>query len=277
MKSFQPLKTTAVIILSTALLLASGCGNKGTENGSPVQPSPTPTSTATATPSPTPTPTPTPTTSPSPSPTPTGDKQPPAVQVVANATSVEVLVNKAFSLPNPYVPKDLVEPNVQFTFKESLEKRKMRKEAAEALEKLFEAAKKDGLPLAGVSAYRSYETQTTLYNNYVKKDGEAAANRYSAKPGQSEHQTGLAIDVSGSNGKCAATDCFGNLPEAKWLKEHVAEFGFIIRYPKGKESITGYQYEPWHIRYVGVDIAKEIDKRGITLEEYLGKILPVSY
>nr|WP_039793329.1 M15 family metallopeptidase [Paenibacillus elgii] len=198
------------------------------------------------------------------------------IQVVANPADVAVLVNKTNKLPDSYKPQDLVDPNVPFTFKEKLEKRKMRKEAAAALEKLFQAAKKDNLPLAGVSAYRSHETQKTVYDRYVKKDGEAAANKYSAKPGQSEHETGLAIDVAGSSGKCAAQDCFGATKEAKWLAEHAADYGFIIRYPEGKESITGYQYEPWHLRYVGVDTAKAIVKQGVTLEEYVKNAVPVS-
>lgn len=198
------------------------------------------------------------------------------VQVVANPADMAVLVNKTYKLPDNYKPQDLVYPNVPFTFKEKIEKRKMRKEAAAALEKLFQAAKKDNLPLAGVSAYRSHETQKTLYNRYVQKDGEAAANKYSAKPGHSEHETGLAIDVAGSSGKCAAQDCFGATKEAKWLAEHAAEYGFIIRYPEGKESITGYQYEPWHLRYVGVDAAKEIVKQGVTLEEYIKNTVPVT-
>nr|WP_281941056.1 M15 family metallopeptidase [Paenibacillus tyrfis] len=198
------------------------------------------------------------------------------IQVVANPADVAVLVNKTNKLPDSYKPQDLVDPNVPFTFKEKLEKRKMRKEAAAALEKLFEAAKKDNLPLAGVSAYRSHETQKTVYNRYVQKDGEAAANKYSAKPGHSEHETGLAIDVAGSSGKCAAQDCFGATKEAKWLAEHAADYGFIIRYPEGKEGITGYQYEPWHLRYVGVDTAKAIVKQGVTLEEYVKNAVPVT-
>ncbi|SCW55823.1 D-alanyl-D-alanine carboxypeptidase [Paenibacillus tianmuensis] len=198
------------------------------------------------------------------------------VQVVASPADIAVLVNKTYKLPDNYKPQDLVDPNVPFTFKEKLEKRKIRKEAAAALEKLFQAAKKDNLPLAGVSAYRSHETQKTVYNRYVQKDGEAAANKYSAKPGHSEHETGLAIDVAGSSGKCAAQDCFGATKEAKWLAEHAADYGFIIRYPEGKENITGYQYEPWHLRYVGVDTAKTIAKQGVTLEEYVKNAVPVT-
>jgi len=183
-----------------------------------------------------------------------------------------VLVNKQFALPEKYEPSDLVYPDVPFTFKEKIEKRKMRKEAAAALEKLFAGAKKDGISLAGVSAYRSNATQKSIFNNYVKNDGEEKAKTYSAVPGHSEHETGLAIDVSGSDGKCAAQDCFGGTKEAEWLAKHSAEYGFIIRYLKGKESITGYQYEPWHIRYVGTQAAKEIASKGITLEEYLNAV-----
>ncbi len=198
-----------------------------------------------------------------------------ALQVVAQPDSITVLVNKQFALPKDYEPKDLVYPDVPFTFKEKIEKRMMRKEAAKALEQLFAGAKKDGVALAGVSAYRSYATQTAVFNNYVKKDGEAKARTYSAYPGTSEHETGLAIDISGSDGKCAAADCFAGTKEAKWLDQHAAEYGFIVRYPKGKESITGYSYEPWHIRYVGTKISKEIADKGITLEEYLNAV-PVS-
>jgi D-alanyl-D-alanine carboxypeptidase len=203
---------------------------------------------------------------------PTGDNgktdQPNAKQVVAKPDDIAVLVNKTYALPENFKPKDLVEPNVPFIFKEKSEKRLMRKEAAEALEKLFAGAKKDGVYLAGVSGYRSRSTQKALFNRYVQKDGEEAARRYSAEPGHSEHETGLAMDVSGSDGKCAAEDCFAGTKEAKWLAEHAHEYGFIIRYPQGKESVTGYQYEPWHLRYVGNDIAKEIAEKGITLEEY---------
>ncbi|MCJ8012393.1 D-alanyl-D-alanine carboxypeptidase family protein [Paenibacillus sp. KQZ6P-2] len=196
--------------------------------------------------------------------------------VVANPESVDVLVNKTYRLPSGYVPPDLVYPNVPFTFSEKVDKRKMRKDAAIALEEMFEAAEEDGISLAGVSGYRSESRQTTLYNNYVKKDGVNAADTYSARPGHSEHQTGLTIDVSGSSGKCAAESCFAGTKEAKWLAKHASEYGFIIRYPEGKESITGYKYEPWHLRYVGTKIAQEVTSRSITLEQYFGKAVPVS-
>ena len=195
------------------------------------------------------------------------DKSP----VVPNPNDVLVMVNKSVRLPDGYTPADLVEPQVRFIFSEKVEKRMMRQEAARALEQMFAAADKDGVKLAGVSGYRSYETQVGLFNYYVKIDGYEKAVTYSAEPGHSEHQTGLTMDVSGSTGACAADDCFAGTPEAEWLAKHGAEHGFIVRYPKGKESITGYTYEPWHMRYVGVAAAKEISAAGLTLEEWKAK------
>jgi zinc D-Ala-D-Ala carboxypeptidase len=188
--------------------------------------------------------------------------------------SIAVVVNKKIYLPKNYKPADLVYPKVSFIFKEYVDKRKMRKEAAIALEKMFAAAKKQGIYLSGASGYRSYATQTVVFNNYVKRDGYEKARTYSAIPGTSEHQTGLAIDVSGSNGYCAVSSCFAGTKEANWLAKNSANFGYILRYPKGKEHITGYKYEPWHIRYVGVGIAKDMKARGLTIEEYFG-IFPI--
>lgn len=195
----------------------------------------------------------------------------PAVQVVENLDAVAVLVNKRFVLPAGYRPGDLVEPDVPFLFDEQHEKRSMRKEAAHALELLFAAAKEDGIYLAGVSGYRSHETQEWLFDYNVTTYGEEYARKYVAEPGHSEHQTGLAMDVSGSTGECAADDCFADTTEARWLADHAATFGFIIRYPQGKESITGYNYEPWHLRYVGASVSRAIAASGLTLEEYLNQ------
>ena len=133
-----------------------------------------------------------------------------------------------------------------------------------ALEKLQRAANKAGHAMPIISGYRSYQYQVGLYNSYVERDGQAAADRYSARPGTSEHQTGLAYDIGDINNN------YGNTPGGKWLEKHCAEFGFIIRFPKGKEHITGYMYEPWHVRYVGKEHAKKIMAAGICLEEYLG-------
>ncbi|MBH5319813.1 M15 family metallopeptidase [Paenibacillus sp. GSMTC-2017] len=190
------------------------------------------------------------------------------VGVVAEPENVTALVNPFNKLPDDYTPADLVYPDVRFIFSEKIEKRMMRKEAAEALEKLFSGSEEDGIYLAGVSAYRSHATQVKLFDRYVKRDGYEKARTYSALPGTSEHETGLAVDVTSSDGKCAAADCFGDTKESDWLKKNAANYGFIIRYPEGKDKITGYQYEPWHLRYVGTDIAAELAASGETLEEY---------
>ncbi len=136
--------------------------------------------------------------------------------------------------------------------------------AYQAYHQLQEAAKADGYTLPLLSGYRSYEYQTELYQTYVNNDGVEAADRYSARPGYSEHQSGLCFDVGEISYE------YGESAEGKWLAKHCAEYGFIIRYPKGKEHITGYTYEPWHIRYVGKEAATFIMEENITLEEYLG-------
>lgn len=194
------------------------------------------------------------------------------LQTLAKPESTTVLVNKQYSLPENYQPVDLVYPNVKFIFAEKIEKRMMRAEAAKALQKMFAAAEGQNLHLAGVSAYRSHQTQQSIFDNYVKNDGLENAKTYSALPGTSEHETGLAIDVTTADGACAAQECFGDSAEAKWLAEHSYEYGFIIRYPEGKESITGYKYEPWHIRYVGIAVATELYKNHLTLEEYYNAV-----
>lgn len=283
------IKMNVSIAILLALTIVAGCGSKD-EGASTISPSPTasasvttsptaspnvgttPTTSPAATATATTKPSSNPVTSPAASPTPTKNG---AVQVIAKPESITVLVNKTNSLPSSYEPTDLVYPNIAFTFSEKIDKRKMRQVAATAIEKLFAEAAKDGVPLAGVSAYRSYATQKALFDSYVKKDGEEKAKTYSAVPGTSEHETGLAIDVTGSNGKCAASDCFGGTKEAIWLEKHASEYGFIIRYPQGKAAITGYQYEPWHLRYVGTDIAKEIQSKKVTMEEYYNTV-PVS-
>lgn len=194
------------------------------------------------------------------------------LQTLAHPEGIPVLVNKQYSLPEDYKPADLIYPKVDFIFQDKIDKRMMREEAGKALEVMFQAAEKENMHFAGVSAYRSHQTQIAVFNNYVAKDGEEKAKTYSAMPGTSEHETGLAIDVTTHDGACAAQDCFGDTKEAAWLAEHAHEYGFIIRYPEGKENITGYKYEPWHIRYVGVDAATEIFETKSTLEEYYNAV-----
>jgi D-alanyl-D-alanine carboxypeptidase len=191
------------------------------------------------------------------------------VKVIMNPDNILALVNKEQSLPATYKPNDLVVPRVPFAFAEkNVEKRYMRAEAAAALEALFAAARKEGIQLVAASGYRSYERQKAIFLEEVKEKGKEEAIHAVALPGQSEHQTGLAVDITSPSIHNALTTAFGETKEGKWVAEHAHEYGFIIRYPKGKEAVTGYEYEPWHLRYVGKKVAKVIFERKITLEEY---------
>ncbi|WP_236717645.1 M15 family metallopeptidase [Rummeliibacillus stabekisii] len=144
-------------------------------------------------------------------------------------------------------------------------------EARDAFSKLNAAASLDGFHFDAFSTYRSYDRQVELYNAYVKRDGKKAADRYSARPGYSEHQTGLAFDIGEVGNEAAYADnAFGKTEAGKWLAKNAHKYGFIMRYPKGKETVTGYMHESWHFRYVGPKAAKEIYKKNETLEEYLG-------
>ncbi len=192
------------------------------------------------------------------------------VPIDTTPTSITVLVNRSYLLPSTYIPSDLTEPEVKFSFYYSSEKRKMRQEAAEALKELFDAGIEKNVLLYGVSGYRSYARQKQIYDNNVRNRGAEATNSVSAKPGSSEHQTGLSIDVSAKVVGCRLDQALGNTTEGKWLAKNAHKFGYIIRYPKGKESITGYSYEPWHIRYVGKSVASYLYKNNLTLEEYYG-------
>src|SRR5690606_37608630 len=121
------------------------------------------------------------------------------------------------------------------------------------------------------SAYRSYGVQVNVYNGWVNQLGQAGADLTSARPGHSEHQTGLAVDISSVPAVCALDQCFADTPEGKWLAAHAHKWGFVLRYPNGKTSVTGYEFEPWHYRYVGVDLATAMHETGIrTLEEFFG-------
>ncbi|WP_214857212.1 M15 family metallopeptidase [Exiguobacterium sp. s191] len=180
-----------------------------------------------------------------------------------------VVVNKKYSLPIDYKPSDLVVPNVSFSYSGVLEQSYMRAPAAKQMEKMFAAAKKEGVTLNAVSGFRSGERQKVLYNNYVARDGKAAADQYSARPGHSEHQTGLTFDISAPSVGNGLTAALGDTKEGKWIANNAAKYGFIVRYDRGFQSRTGYTYEPWHIRYVGVDVATQIKNNGQTLEEYM--------
>ncbi|KOP83084.1 D-alanyl-D-alanine carboxypeptidase family protein [Cytobacillus solani] len=193
--------------------------------------------------------------------------------VIQNPTNFMVLVNKEFSLPDGYTPEDLVRPNVLYSFgDQDIEKAYMRKDAAAALETMFAEAKKQGIHLFAVSGYRSFNRQTQVYNAEVSKFGEEKAALAVAVPGTSEHQTGLTMDLSSQSAKFELSEQFGETPEGKWIAANAHLYGFILRYPKGKEAITGYKYEPWHFRYVGKEAATTIYNKGWTLEEYFGTV-----
>jgi zinc D-Ala-D-Ala carboxypeptidase len=189
--------------------------------------------------------------------------------VIQNPSNILILVNKEYGLPDGYSPEDLVRPNVTFSFgNQDIEKSYMRKEAATALEQMFTDALQNGVQLAAVSGYRSYDRQVNVFNAEVEKVGEEQAVQVVAYPGNSEHQTGLAMDISSASANYELSEQFGETPEGKWIAENAHRFGFIMRYPKGKEQITGYDYESWHFRYVGIKAATEIYENQLTLEEY---------
>lgn len=181
-------------------------------------------------------------------------------KLLFNNEKYDIIVNKNNKLDKNYKPKDLVKINLKCSNKEKY----LRKEAALNFETMCNDAEKLGYRIVAVSAYRSYYYQKELFNMYLKTMGKKAFES-SAKPGYSEHQTGLALDIEGSN---YDYNKFLYTKEYKWIKDNAYKYGFIIRYPKGKEKITGYKFEPWHIRYVGKKIAKSIYEKNITLEEY---------
>lgn len=179
--------------------------------------------------------------------------------------SVVVVVNKLRPLqPQNYVPK-LVRVDVPFISTPLL-----RAEAAGPLVEMFAAfTAETGERLRLQNSYRSFATQTNTYNYHVSTKGQAQADRGSARPGHSEHQTGLALDVNGVGYGCSIQQCFGDMVHGKWLEQNAWRFGWVIRYPKGYEHVTGYDWEPWHLRYVGVDVSTAMHEGGIaTLEEY---------
>lgn len=193
--------------------------------------------------------------------------------IIQNSTNVMALVNKEFYFPEDYIPEDLVKPEVEFSFGEvDLEKSLMRKEAAEALEKMFTNAAENGIEIFAVSGYRSYSRQKSLYDAEVNRVGIEKAEQAVAIPGASEHQSGLAMDISSRSNKLFLNTAFANTTEGKWLKENAHRFGYILRYPNEKMDITNYMYEPWHFRYVGVKAATIMYEHNWTLEEYFNEV-----
>ena len=190
---------------------------------------------------------------------------PPAPQRdIDSASSLTVVVNKDRPLLEPgYTPADLVDVG----------RARLRAEPAAAYRQMAADAAAAGVALELVSGFRSNEAQGALFASYVQRFGPEAAERISARAGQSEHQTGLAVDISDPGGSCALQSCFADTPAGAWAAENAHRYGFILRYPADGEPVTGYAYEPWHFRFVGTGTAGEIHESGLTLEEFTG-LLP---
>ena len=187
-----------------------------------------------------------------------------SIQPITDVNAMPLIVNKYYQLPADYVPADLT----------ALPSGKLAtKDTCEAYNAMAADARKEGLRLYAASAYRSYDVQKRLYNGYLKRDkgNVALVDTYSARPGHSEHQTGRAIDLTGSFG---SLNDFIRTPEGPWVKENCYKYGFIVRYGQDIVPLTGYKYEPWHVTYVGVDVAADMREKGITcLEEFVVKYI----
>lgn len=189
-------------------------------------------------------------------------------QSIDDPASTWVVVNKPRPLvPANYAPASLVYPEVAY-----VNRQPMRPEVGEALVSMFRAGKAEaGLDFSVQSAYRSFESQTGVYNDDAARNGVAYADTDTARPGHSEHQTGLAVDISAVPAKCSLDACFAHTPQGEWLAANAWRFGFLLRYPADKVAITGFTFEPWHFRYVGVPLATQLKETSVTtLEEFFG-------
>jgi D-alanyl-D-alanine carboxypeptidase len=272
-------------------LLVAGAGLAAVAACTPVAaPAPSSASTSTGTATPTPSPSAPPLSDPAPSPSATPTPSPPATAPAGTSTagtapsasapgtqhsltdpaSPWVVVNKHRALsPASYVPADLVQPRVRLAV--SGEAALLNSTTAAAAEKMFAAAAADGATLTLASGYRSFATQTSTYGSYVSSQGQAEADTVSARPGYSEHQTGWSFDIGDGGGACGFQPCFAEQPAAVWARDNAHRFGFVVRYPWMFHAITGYYYEPWHLRFIGPEAATDMKSRGIaTLEEYFG-------
>lgn len=258
------------LLAASALLLLAGCSGEQPQSApqsssaaaeqSSTIPGPSITSESQAAPS---------ASAPAASPTPTEDPEPErASEASADPESVHVLVNRQNPLdPQDHAPDDLVYPEVPFHGPEAA--MQLRQEAAAALEDLVAAGDAEGMHLGLVSAYRSFDYQVEIYAARHAEVGTDATDQYMSRAGYSEHQTGLAADViSIANPDCMLGECFADTPEGQWVADHAHEHGFVVRYLEDMEHITGYPYEPWHLRYVGEETAAEVYAADLTLEEY---------
>lgn len=200
-------------------------------------------------------PTATPTATPSPTPTTA------TALDTTSPDSLTVMVNKQNPLqPQGYAPTDLRE----------IEGHQLRAEAADAAQNMLQDMRADGVQVTVTSAYRSFETQVSTYDHWVQQNGQLTADQLSARPGFSEHQTGLALDLADGTG-CDLQACFARTEAAQWAAQNAPDYGFVLRFPDGQENVTGYAYEPWHFRYIGPDQAQAFrSSAASTLEEFLG-------
>ena len=191
------------------------------------------------------------------------------ITVTNEGDSLLVLVNKTIRLPDSYFPKDLI--SVDKSIISSFGGMQLRTAVADNLIKIFNDAKAKGYNLHLNSSYRSYQTQVVTYNYWVSQVGVVQADRFSARPGHSQHQLGTTVDITSDSVDKKLVAAFGTTPEGKWLANNAYKYGFVLAYPSGYENITGYTYEPWHFRYIGVGNAQKWKNSGLILEEYLKK------
>ena len=182
------------------------------------------------------------------------------------SNKIDAIVNKYYQLEEDFEPNNLTAIDSKYARNNS---KLLQKEATEAFNQMCSDAKLENISLYSGSAYRSYEYQSTLYNNYIKKDGLTAAETYSARPGYSEHQLGLAVDIMNGNWSYVSKEDI----EYSWLLANSYKYGFILRYPENKEYITGYMFEPWHYRYLGKELASKVYNSGLTYDEYVARNL----
>ena len=189
-------------------------------------------------------------------------------QSIDDPASTWVVVNK----PRPLVPANYAPPSLAYPEVTYVNRQPMRPEVGEALVSMFRAGKAEaGLDFSVQSAYRSFESQTGVYNDDAARHGVAYADTDTARPGHSEHQTGLAVDISAVPAKCSLDACFAHTPQGEWLAANAWRFGFLLRYPADKVAVTGFTFEPWHFRYVGVPLATQLKETKVTtLEEFFG-------
>lgn len=262
----MPRYSRRAVLTAAAVLALTACAG---------DPEPSPSATPSDDPSPSPTSSPSPSAAPTPTATPEPTPEPaPLEWDIDSGASLQVIVNKRRPLQPPDYAPQLVAVSIAQDGDELV--RPEVDAALVALDQAQRAAIGEGVFV--FSSYRSYATQSSIYQGYVNQYGQAEADTTSARPGHSEHQTGLAVDVVGTSGVARLSVAFAGTPSGQWLASNAWQHGFVVRYPNGLEGITGYEYEPWHLRFVGVELASAMTQAGVaTLEEYLGLPTAPSY